>query len=141
MTRTDLIDELVSQTVGFRPYGFDRGQFQHLIFNQPEKFLIGRTGYLEDTLLIGIPTSTRYLSNDDAIDHMRNGGEFLVAKVLGMQVDDVSNCITVNTAAEFIDYWSEGFELSAEEASVKEMQKNPNVWLDLIRSFFGTNRK
>lgn len=50
MTRTDLLDELVSYSVGFRSYGFDLTTYQNLIFNPPETFVIGATGHTPNSL-------------------------------------------------------------------------------------------
>ncbi len=135
MTRTELIDELMGDTVNYRPYCFDPINYQNFIFNQPECFSIKATGYPANSLLIGIPTESKRMSKDDAIDHLRAGGEFLVAKVLGVKVEDVRNCITVRTEIEFIDYWVKDLELSA-EAQVEAIRKSPVGWLKFLKEVF-----
>lgn len=135
MTRTDLIDELVSYSVGFRSYGFNLETYQDLIFNQPETFVISATGHRVDSLFFGVPSTSKYMGRDELIDYLRAGGEFLLGKVSRIFGDEVDGVLSINTEIEYIDFWAKNLELRSED-QMQQIKENPSGFLSMLATFF-----
>lgn len=135
MTRTDLLDELVSYSVGFRSYGFDLATYQNLIFNPPETFVIGAAGHKPDSLFFGVPSSDKYMNRDELIDYLRAGGEFLLGKVNRCFGEEVNGVLNIVTEIEYVDYWGPNLEWCSEE-QVQEIKSNPSGFMNMLANIF-----
>lgn len=135
MTRTDLLDELVSYSVGFRSYGFDLTTYQNLIFNPPETFVIGATGHTPNSLFFGVPSADKYMSRDELIDYLRAGGEFLLGKVNRCFGEEVDGVLTIVTEVEYLDYWGPNLEYNSDE-QVQEIRDDPKGFLNMLANIF-----
>lgn len=135
MTRTELIDELFSQTVAYRAYGIGISDYRGLIYDPVDVVRVRSSGFQSNSLFFGVPSDRKRWSDDELLDHLRDGGEFWLGKVIRWYGDEVDGIVRVITEVEYLDHWEYRAEYCATEQA-QVIKSNPNGFLTMLASLF-----